>query len=601
VCVKVSPDGDDDAAAASLGSSPFQTTQAAIDFADSHREVATNVCVASRPTCTSVFPYFESDGDLRMKNGISVFGGFESGGFTRCDPLSPGELPVDSAPGVLFDAEIKSPTRLDGFSIASLGTVNAAGISVLGARGVELANLTIQKQSWQNGNPLEWIGIDVSDATVAITETSIASDGDEYHGDVFGLRSVASRVAFEGTILIGSEWGSAYGVSLDDSPSSIVRAEVTVGRGAEGFGAVRVTGRGEGIEISDGVIVARGDWTSPGFAIRTETCAGEAPTIENNTIRAEGGGDTARIEAVQALGACHPVIVGNSISSGGNSPGTVVGVHCGVADGVSSRCRLIDNGVGVNAIRSVLGPLTLGVGILCDDGSCAEISDNSIGGLAVSGGCTKQCEYESYGLDLYATNVLVRRNSIRAGCADTAAGIRVSGSAPEGAVRIENNLVRGRSDDTVCGQEEDRVFYSSAITADAPLDVHSNTLYGGGSTHTQFGCSSAAVRGGTGTYRNNVLFPGICEPVNPSMKVPNPGSYYFTNSAGLAENNDFVGGTAPYGNFSADPGFADGFHLGAGSACIDTGTPTGAPLDDFDGEPRDIRPDVGADEFVPPG
>jgi len=41
------------------------------------------------------------------------------------------------------------------------------------------------------------------------------------------------------------------------------------------------------------------------------------------------------------------------------------------------------------------------------------------------------------------------------------------------------------------------------------------------------------------------------------------------------------------------------FHLPPGSACIDAGTVVGAPLDDFDGKPRDATPDVGPDEYVP--
>jgi hypothetical protein len=38
-------------------------------------------------------------------------------------------------------------------------------------------------------------------------------------------------------------------------------------------------------------------------------------------------------------------------------------------------------------------------------------------------------------------------------------------------------------------------------------------------------------------------------------------------------------------------------HLQAGSMCIDTGTPTGEPATDMDGQPRDpMTPDIGADE-----
>lgn len=40
-------------------------------------------------------------------------------------------------------------------------------------------------------------------------------------------------------------------------------------------------------------------------------------------------------------------------------------------------------------------------------------------------------------------------------------------------------------------------------------------------------------------------------------------------------------------------------HLVAGAAAIDAAVPDETTVDDFDGEPRDATPDVGADEFVP--
>jgi hypothetical protein len=52
------------------------------------------------------------------------------------------------------------------------------------------------------------------------------------------------------------------------------------------------------------------------------------------------------------------------------------------------------------------------------------------------------------------------------------------------------------------------------------------------------------------------------------------------------------------GNIAVDPGFVDGFHLGPVSPCIDSGTPTDAPADDIDGDPRSASfPDIGADEW----
>jgi len=58
------------------------------------------------------------------------------------------------------------------------------------------------------------------------------------------------------------------------------------------------------------------------------------------------------------------------------------------------------------------------------------------------------------------------------------------------------------------------------------------------------------------------------------------------------------------GNINADPLFVAAprdIHLSAGSPAIDTGTCTGAPATDFEGDPRPTGAgcDMGADEFVP--
>src|SRR5439155_14210829 len=58
------------------------------------------------------------------------------------------------------------------------------------------------------------------------------------------------------------------------------------------------------------------------------------------------------------------------------------------------------------------------------------------------------------------------------------------------------------------------------------------------------------------------------------------------------------------GNISTNPLFVAApanIHLSPGSSCIDTGTCTGAPTTDFEGDPRPTGAgcDMGADEFVP--
>lgn len=64
-----------------------------------------------------------------------------------------------------------------------------------------------------------------------------------------------------------------------------------------------------------------------------------------------------------------------------------------------------------------------------------------------------------------------------------------------------------------------------------------------------------------------------------------------TNNNITASSSGFVGPTPAT---TAAP-----YHITSGSAARDKGAPTGAPSVDYDGQPRDQNPDIGADELVP--
>jgi hypothetical protein len=55
-------------------------------------------------------------------------------------------------------------------------------------------------------------------------------------------------------------------------------------------------------------------------------------------------------------------------------------------------------------------------------------------------------------------------------------------------------------------------------------------------------------------------------------------------------------GTLASGNLAVECPLSPEGHLLPGSPCTDAGTPAGAPRFDFEGDPRDARPDIGPDE-----
>ena len=84
-----------------------------------------------------------------------------------------------------------------------------------------------------------------------------------------------------------------------------------------------------------------------------------------------------------------------------------------------------------------------------------------------------------------------------------------------------------------------------------------------------------------------------------------PEVYNYDGGAITINYTDIAGGYAGTGNIDLDPYFVatDDLHLQLGSPCIDTGTASGAPSDDIEGNPRPTGPgyDMGAYEYqLPP-
>ncbi len=84
-----------------------------------------------------------------------------------------------------------------------------------------------------------------------------------------------------------------------------------------------------------------------------------------------------------------------------------------------------------------------------------------------------------------------------------------------------------------------------------------------------------------------------------------PDEIYCTGSlVPTVRYSDIGGGWSGSGNIDADPMFvhppAGDYHINVSSPCIDTGTGSGAPLEDFETDPRPTGDgwDMGADEYV---
>jgi hypothetical protein len=573
-CVKVTPDGDDAAAALSNAESPFATVQAAIDFAFAHPEIASDVCVAAGPGCGDDASYpGPSSADLRMRDGVNVRGAYESTTWGRCMSAKTTLLP-STGKGVLFGPDVLGATVLDGFWIALAAAPATAGVTIDGAPDARLNDLVITDEQGPNA-AVHTYGVDVKNgggADVTRTTIRLLNARGAADGTSVGIHAAGGRVDAEGCDVFGVVgFGRAIGVELADSPgSSFIDGTVTLG-GESGCDVdfsvhgIVVTGDLAGLQLSGLSVSAKSGSPSAGISIGG-TGAG---SLSDNDVLVSGCG-TPLDGIVSAGGAAldlddNQVLVDNLTRTGDG--GTTTGITC------DDACTIRGNDIDVRHTGVAFGDIGTSRGIRCP--GCSEVSRNRVDVLGwVSS--FRAAFYRGVGIDVGAASALVDSNQVQVGCADDAIGVVATNA------RIQNNFITGRLCEAIDSPQS-----SVGLVAGSGSDVHSNTISSGTCAADNMGVSLVAAGA---TFRNNLLEG--CSP-------------YLSDLAGgrapaIIENNDLgnadLANALPYGsgNFTAVCSYQSPW------PCIDTGTPTGAPSDDFNGDPRGSLPDVGALEWVDP-
>ncbi len=654
-CVHVAPNGDD-MAATGTGLRPFRTIQAAIDFAAGAAMRPKNVCVAGGDTCLSTNVYQASDGNpINMANGVSVYGSYEAITWTRC-PFGTTGLPnvtVTIAPrstaGVIFPMTVTAPTTLDGVRITRFGggggdggggggpTTTTAAITISGAKQVVISNVVVDDAP----DVTTSYGVSLTNGAQAlITRSAIFGGGAS--GGATGVHSVGSTPTIrENCATIDAGTGhctapcsatslgihgryapqnggggggndtapEAVAIDLVDSPNAVLERNAICGAQATAGYGVRISGAAMGTVVRGNSIAGQGS-TDQAFGVSLQACDDAAPWIvDNELLSGDASGTATRAAGVNVVGACHPVIESNTkIATGGDGAASAFGIFCGADATATRRCAIIDNALVQGSASSLR---VQAFGIDCDAGACAHVSGNTVTGNV--GGTV-------VGLLLSSTGALVDRNVITGGCGTkTTTGILTDDAFS----RIENNVVRGAQCDANATTAEADGLRVQVAAGGNEVDVNSNTIDAGGAgqcTGSAGGVSlttAPSPKTPRGIFRDNILRAGACaigrddfvetsSGTTPRLFEHNdldptgmPTGLYLTGAgqslSTLKEVNALAGAT---GNISADPMFAGpaDLHLGAGSACINAGTPVGAPRTDFDGKVRDAKPDIGAYE-----
>jgi hypothetical protein len=637
-CIHVAPTGDDAAATTSSAASAFRNIQPAIDWAAAHPAGPQSVCVASGATCNSSFTYaMAASATITMANGVSVIGKYESATWTQCVNSTTTIQPQTGA-GVTFPNTVTQTTVLGGVKVDRFAVAGGttAGVTVDGAKNAVLSDVSITNTPAVSNSYAVNV---VNGGQATVTRSHI----DAGNGSVesIGVRAVGSSVNVEdncaafdpvsgrctsfcgpnpsirGRTSAGT--GATYGVLLDNSPGSKIQRSALCGNNADVGATIRVKGDATGLVIRGNAINAFGG-LQDSHGIWLEDCAGAAPWIvDNNAILAGGVNQQTRVDAIRAIGDCHPVVDRNVIVQGGGegNASNPTAVHCAASNNVASRC-VVDGNLSLSG--SNYGFPNVAAGVRCESGSCVKITKNTITGR---GGVV------SYGIWLGQTGAFVANNVIRGGCSKTSIGAY----ADDSFARLENNRISGYAQSDCSGAGSPASISSYGLQVFTALgtneiDVHSNFIDGTGSSNIS--CSSWGVAlnvgltsptGPSGLFRNNIMRGGVCgtarsvfsemvDAADPRIFEHNdldptgkPTQLYLDqgttalNSA--AAVNALIDMTS-FKNISADPLFVNypaDVHLQAGSTCIGAGTSNGAPSVDMDGDARDpATPDIGPDE-----
>lgn len=636
-CVKVAPTGNDSMAAANNNATPFATLGAAVTWASAVGTRPHVVCVASGATCTGAAQVYNAV-TLTMANGIDVYGGYDSTNWTRCAGALTA-LRMGTPEGVVFPATVVTTTVLDGFSIERFvppaGAQKVAGVSVLGAKNVILANLAITDGPTapttyavdaSGGAQVEIVRSSLVGGNGALLAAAVHALGSRVDVrqncnsyDTGGACTAVCASSGTGGVLIGRSGpgGSAsYAVLLDGAAGSTVSQSALCGVGSNASAALRVQGDGRGIVIyqnsiaeSGGVADAHGLWL--------EDCLDAAPWIVDNTSISTGGATgSTRADGIRAFGACHPVIDSNRLIVGGgeSNAASANGVHCGATANGASRCTVL--GADKQVINGSSGGFPPGAtGVRCDDGACLRVERNQISGHTA---------VDAVGLALSHAFTFVDRNQITGGCG-TSSTIAVD--ADDSAARLQSNRIYAGTCGNV-GTTTSTLFIGlrARLTASGnQLDVHSNDLDGAGD---QLSCVSVGVllesasptpAGNVGSFRNNIVRAGMCpsrfgfkekdatadvrvldhndfDPSGaPTALFVDEGTTALNDAAGINGLTD----AQPGGNLSGDASFVNypiDLHLGPSSICIGAGSTVDVPIYDLDGRTRKSPPAIGAYE-----
>jgi hypothetical protein len=590
------------------------------------------VCLLATSCSTGIATFA---GPVTMRTGVHVQGNYAPGGASQCTSGLHTAIATGDATGVLFDARVTRHTELSDTMVQASLLATSAGVTVDGAHSAVLSGLLIPPQS---GTVTNGYGVDVRNGGDALVQRSAIYAG---HGttEAIGVRVQDSTAQIVencpgnldtmGRCTVGcsgsgqagirgrqdalpSRTSTSYAILIRNSPGTIVASSATCGQTSVNGAGVRIDGTATGVVLRGNFVAGWGP-NAASYGVDVASCGGASPLITDNyEINAEAP-TTAPAVAIRAMGDCHPIIQNNvRILSGLEGSMLAMGIECGQASGISSRCVVEGNPL----VRASMGGFPMAAtGIACEADACARIVRNDVSGNQGN---------VLVGLALGTSMAFVARNHIAGGCST---GSAIGVASVDGRARLENNWIVGG---TPCSAgmlpSGSRFVAFSAIANDATyaIDVHGNDFDPLAATVSGGTCASRGIEltGRAGVpvaqLRGNIVLAGACASAYPIYEtsvdsdpislehcdlVPaGSGRPVYrdegTTDVATAALVDALGDTLIGGTLDVAPGFASypvDLHINGGSVCRDADLSPGAPGDDYDGRTR-TAPDIGAFE-----
>ncbi len=580
------------------------------------------VCVAANADASSLCLAANYPEAVMMREGVSVFGGYDPTAWTRGNPACTTTITATTALGVYFTHGMTNATQIDGFTI--LGAGNLAGATTSAAvtiqEGATVTNNIITGAASPTSIGVNLVAPSAVAARPLIALNTIRGGTGTLVINSIGIRSslLAGEIRANTVIAGGAATGVSIGIELLNSPGTVIVDNPSITSGtAPATEAIHAIGDLTGVLITRNSIVSGAPLvgsTIPARGVFFEMCTAGVGTIFAN---ANISGGTA---ATPAIGVdiinCRASVDSNAQIIGKTTGGSeATGVRCG---GTMAVCNIQRNLRLVGFGGSGAG--VTGRGVYVASGALATVKDNR--GIA---SCTGPGSTTCQGLmiDAAATGTVVDGNLVDIQRGTWAVGILTRGTIST----VSNNLVFANAStgiliDPRAGPSFEPVVHSNTVVGPAmpggsalaatnlivtdnegistpPVGVfRNNNAVCLGATTNRFAFAEYGGFADPRVFENNNLWG--CDTLYRNSDGATPATMLLTS---LATINTLADVPVDGNNISFDPLFvsATDWHLQPTSPLIDAGTASGAPFFDFEGQLRPARPrfDIGCDEVAP--